>query len=440
MFVTINAASVAKIWPLSSVTPKSGRISKDLNSRFKPLPYLWWRTIWNLTQVRVTATRLRWRFFSILVEDRAKIERLPNLIDLSLNENPLGVIPSFHQTKILFLSLQNTSLISAEFPSSYNASFLQTISLNGNKIRSINEKDLLALRNTNLDKLHLHNNELSSIDRNAFVPLTKLQALSLKNNRLTSCEFLPTLPLLSAINLDGNQFVSLPQELSLESKIQVYSFKQNSISTIDESSPLHTWWKKNYTNKIVYLANNSLDCCQSVWLIRFLKSSRQFVGDAASLECAGPPELMRKKLISLDPDQLNCDGGSGRTRWTVGRIIGVLFGSIATTVIMALMVILTIRSVRRRRSLSGYRPIDGSDDSSRPLLLPPATYYDDARLPIDTADDEDSDSIYTSVSRARSTTHSEATTLPSHTGTDAIDGSLVEGSRISEAALIPPLH
>ena len=374
------------------------------------------------------------------MDDRAKIECLPNLIDLSLNENPLGVIPSFNQTKILFLSLQNTSLISAEFPSSYNASSLQTISLNGNKIRSINEKDLLVLHNANLDKLHLHNNELSSIDRNAFVPLTKLQALSLKNNRLSSCEFLPTLPLLSSVNLDGNQFVSLPQELSLESKIQVYSFKQNSISTIDESSPLHTWGKKNYTNKIVYLANNSLDCCQSIWFIRFLKLSPQFVGDAAALECAGPPELVRKKLISLDPDQLNCDGGSGRIGWKVGRVVGVVVGSVAGAAIIALVVIFIVKSVRRQRSQSGYRPIDGSNDSSRPPLLPSATYDENDRLlPIDTADEDDLDSIYATVRQVRNTTDSEAPRAPSHTGTDAIDGSLVGGSQITEAALIPRL-
>lgn len=347
---------------------------------------------------------------------------------------------------IQFLSLQNTSLISAEFPPSYsNASSLQTISLNGNKIRSIAEKDLLVLRNTNLHKLHLHDNELSTIDRNAFAPLSKLQALSLKNNRLASCDFLPTLPLLSAINLDGNQFVSLPQELSLESKIQFYSFQRNSISTIDESSPLRTWWEKNATTKVVYLANNSLDCCRSIWLVRLLKLSPKFIGDAASLVCAGPSELAGKKLISLDPDQLNCDGGSGRTWWTVGRIIGVTVGIGAFTFIIVLAVILIVKLVRRRRrARSGYAPIDGFDDSSRPPpLLPPAaaaSYHEyDQRLPIDIVDDDDDRySISTSASRARSMTSSEAPTLRSNRGIYAADSSPVEGSQISVAALIPP--
>ena len=433
MFVKISVANVAWIQSLSIVTRQMEE------SRWSGVSTCYWYLDigQKLSQIRYRFERLllvSWKAcLFLLADDRAKIECLTNLIDLSLNENPLGVIPPFHKINIQFLSLQNTSLTSAAFPPSYsNVSSLQTISLNGNTIRSITEKDLLVLRNTNLHKLHLHDNELSTIDRNAFASLSKLQALSLKNNRLASCDFLPTLPLLSAINLDGNQFVSLPQELSLESKIQFYSFQRNSISTIDESSPLRTWWEKNSTNKVVYLANNSLDCCRSIWFIRLLKSSAKFVGDAASLVCAGPSELAGKKLIGLDPDQLNCDGGSGRTWWTVGRIIGVTVGIGAFTLIIVLAMILIVKSVRQRRARSGYAPIDGSDDSSHPPPpLPPESYYE-------VEDNNDRYSINTSVSRTRSMASSEAPTLQSNRGIYAADSSPVEGSQISVAALIPP--
>lgn len=296
----------------------------------------------------------------ILGEDRSVIENLPSLTDLSLNENPLVTIPPFNDSKIRSLSLHDTLLTSAVFPSSYFASLLQTISLSDNEIRSINEDDFINLRNSKVNSLKIDSSSLSSIHPNAFNKLVQLQSLSLKNNQLKSCEFLPTLPLLASIKLDGNQFTSLPQELSVRKNIKSVFFTNNFISVIDESSPLHTWMKMNYTDMKIYLANNTFDCCKSLWFIRFLNTSSKFIGDASLLKCATPTEYAGKFLTKLNPDQMNCGGIiPNKSWWTTARVIGVSVGG-AVTLLILLIVIAVLN--RRGRSLSEYTEIGGIDD------------------------------------------------------------------------------
>jgi hypothetical protein len=369
---------------------------------------------------------------ALLGNDRAKIENLTKLIDLSLNENPLGIIPPFINTKIRFLSLRDTSLISAEFPSCYNGSSLQTVTLSDNEIRSIKENDFIVLRNLKLSRLNLDSASISIIDQNAFNPLTQLQSLSLQNNQLKSCEFLPNIPLLSSIKLDGNQFTSLPQQLSTPGKIKTYSFTQNSISTIDESSPLYKWLKMNYTNIKIYLANNSLNCCSSFWFIRLLKTSPQFVADASLLTCATPSKFTGKLLIKLNPDEMDCtNDDSNKSRLTAGEIIGIV---IITVLIIGTTIAIIFFRCRRRPSRSGYRPIDGIDDH-------PYANIDESISggPVFPILDEDDDRLST-LARAVSTrtiAESEAPTNTINPGTYAVDGSQAGDSEIQEAALIP---
>ena len=359
--------------------------------------------------------------------DRAKIENLTSLIDLSLNQNPLGTIPPFNNTKIQFLALHDTSLTSATFPSSYTNSLLRTISLSSNKLRSIKVDDFIVFRNSTLSKLHLDDASISTIDPMAFSSLAQLQSLSLKNNQLKSCEFLPNLLLLSSIHLDGNQFTSLPQELSTPKKIKSYSFQRNAISIIDESSPLFKWWKANYTDIKIYLANNSFDCCSSLWFIRLLKSSPQFVPDASLLTCATPLAYAGKSLLKLDPEQMNCSGGDhGKSWWTTGRIIGIVFGTCVTIGMITAGII--VFYFRPRPTRSGYLPIDQTDEDP---------YSDiDASLshgPAFLRTDEDAPSRHPYAGSIRNLGQSEA---PTYGGISAVDGSQVGGIQ-SEDTSIP---
>ena len=328
------------------------------------------------------------------------------------------------------LSLQDTSLTSAAFPSSYVNSLLQTISLSSNKLRSIKSDDFTVFRNSKLAKLHLDDASISSIDLTAFLPLTQLQSLSLQNNQLKSCDFLPNLPLLSSINLDGNQFTSLPQELSIPRKIKTYQFRRNAISVIDDTSPLYKWWKANYTDIQIYLANNSFDCCSSLWFIRFLKMAPRVIADASLLTCTTPLIYAGQSLLKLDPDRMTCSADDHW--WTTARILGIVFG-IFVIIITTIVAVIIVLYFRRRPSRSGYLPIDQIDEdlynNIDPQLPggPPFARSDD--------DHDDAHSRYTYADSIRSFPQSEAPTNTTY-GMLASDTSQAGGLQAQETSSV----
>ena len=295
-----------------------------------------------------------------VVEDRWKIGNLTKLKDLNLNGNPLGEIPPLNLPFIQSLTLQDTSLTSASFPSTYsNAVLLQRISLSHNRLRTITVDDFVALKDARLAKLSLEDTSLTQIDRNAFSPLTRLQSLSLNENQLKSCEFLSPLLVLSSIKLDQNRFTSLPEQLTAPNDIKSFSFKGNLISVIDDSSPLYIWQKKNFTNLKVYLANNTIDCCQSRWFIQFLTTSSSLIGDASSLVCATPPSYAGQKLIALHPNEMNCSGVTRGKLWLL-----ITLSSAGALLLVTIIVLVILVVLRRQRSRSGYTEIDGVDEPS----------------------------------------------------------------------------
>ncbi|CAF1676469.1 unnamed protein product [Rotaria magnacalcarata] len=100
----------------------------------------------------ITLTLIRNQLKFDTVTDRAKIENLSLLVDLSFNQNIFGIIPPFNRAKIRSLSLQDNS---------------------NNKIRWINVEDFLSLRDSQLTKLSIDSSSISKIDQNAFTQLKK---------------------------------------------------------------------------------------------------------------------------------------------------------------------------------------------------------------------------------------------------------------------------
>jgi hypothetical protein len=222
--------------------------------------------------------------------------------------------------------------------------------------------------------------------------------------------------LLSSIKLDGNQFTVLPQELSTLNNIKTYFFTNNLISIIDETSPLYIWSKKNYTNIQIYLANNSFDCCQSLWFIRFLKTSSHFVADAQLLKCLKPSIYAGQQLVTLNPDKMDCGGTPpSDSWWTVGRIVGVTVGGLLTVLVL-ISVIVTF--THRAQIRSGYTEIDGIDDplptapistSYDPIPTAPISPSNDLLFPAYGQDDDTISSYSTAVTR-----HTTGSQAPTH--------------------------
>lgn len=334
---------------------------------------------------------------------------MTQLKTLSLNTNPLGTIPPFNITKLQTLSLQDTSLTSAKFPDSYATCSVQRISLNNNKIPSITADDFTSLKNSQVKRLNIDSSAVSSIDQNAFTPLSDLQSLSLQRNLLKTASFISSVRSLASVELDGNQFTQLPQELAAPKTLRIFSFTNNSIAVIDESSPLHAWTKINVTGLKINLTNNPFDCCQSLWFIRFLSTSSQFVPDAAQLKCARPANYAGQLLIKLNPDMMACGQPSpSQSWWTIDRIIGVSIGGILITVLAITGGIFLFR--RQQRLRSGYVEIDGSVDPSPPTAPP----LPSSHLPFPPyGEEEDDDDAGSSISAAV-TTHASASHAPTY--------------------------
>ncbi len=288
------------------------------------------------------------------------INNITSLKSLVLSDNPLETIPELTLSHLVNLQLENTHLQTVTFPKSYeNCTNLQSIVLSNNtliKLTSDNFKSLPSLTKITIDNAQLH-----SIDEDAFTNLSKtLQTISLESNLLNSAEFLSIMPNLLSVNFDNNQFKQLPKEMSKPGQIKHFSFRNNQIDTIDESSPLFYLTKTNLSDIEIYLSNNPFECCQSRWFIRYLTGSKNLVKDSSNLTCALPKSLAGQRLIDLHADLIHC---SHEPKIHVRKFVLILL-SLAGVVMFIIFVVgatLYRRNklhIRRRR---GYQVIQGDD-------------------------------------------------------------------------------
>ncbi|CAF1544682.1 unnamed protein product, partial [Didymodactylos carnosus] len=303
--------------------------------------------------------------------DIEKIQNLTSLKHLTLSGNPLNTIPAFNNTNIQTLTMQRAQINSANFPKTYNGSSLQIISLSDNNIRLIGDNDFLSLKNKKLLKLDITHNQLNKISITAFEIFSQsLQSLALSQNSLSSCEFLATLKNLASIKLDQNKFTSLPEQLLIPNNIKNYFFTQNSIKIIDQSSPLSTWIKKNLTGINIYLKDNPLDCCGSLWLIENLKNSnKRYIADANLLTCTTPIQYFGKRLIDLQPTEMNCVI-QPQFKLSIAEIVGISVGSVFLVAFVTVFVIILTKR-RQRSHLRHYERIpDNDEEPPLPPLFP----------------------------------------------------------------------
>ncbi|CAF1557702.1 unnamed protein product [Rotaria magnacalcarata] len=186
----------------------------------------------------------------------------------------------------------------------------------------------------------------------------------------------------------------------------------------------------NTTNVQVFLANNTFDCCLSLWFIRFLKTSPQFVPDVSLLTCATPLSFTGKLLIKLNPDDMNCGSDIPSKSWlTIGRIIGIAIRSACLLILSVAMVYIYNR---RYPSRSGYIPISEHDDL---YSNPNALFSERLKIPI-REDDDDQLLTHHDFGSRRSLAQSDVLTQATTEGIYATDGSVAGDSHIQEAILI----
>ena len=240
------------------------------------------------------------------MDDLTKINNITSLKSLVLTNNPLSTIPELSLPHLVNLQLGNTYLKTAVFPKSYeNCTSLQSIVLSNNALNKLTADNLKSL--SSVRKLLLDNAQLNAIEQNAFISLSKtLQSISLQSNSLKSAEFLSTMPNLLSINFDNNKFKELPKEMIVPNRIKHFFFRNNSIDTIDEFSPLSYWMKNNISDIEIYLNNNPFDCCQSRWFLHYLTTPENLVKDSSNLTCASPKHFVGQRLLDLHLDLTDC--------------------------------------------------------------------------------------------------------------------------------------
>lgn len=307
---------------------------------------------------------------SSLVDDLIKINNLTSLKSLVLSNNPLGIIPQLFLPNLIDLQLENTSLTTAVFPRSYeNCTNLQYLTLSKNNLTEITSDQLKffpLLRNISLDNVGFH-----SINPTTFLNhSTTLQSLSLQSNSLKSAEFLSFISHLHSINFDKNSFDQFPKELIPLIELKHLSFRDNHIHTIDESSFLFTWMKRNLSDIEIYLSNNPIDCCQSRWFLRYLIGPKNLVRDSHDLLCASPKLFAGKRLLDLHIDLMDCsDGPFYPSTVHLSKIILILL-SLCCIVIFILFVVGATLYRRNRfhfRRRQGYQIIRNGDDDHRQI-------------------------------------------------------------------------
>lgn len=283
---------------------------------------------------------------------------------LVLSNNPLGIIPQLSLPHLTILQLENTSLTTAAFPTSYeNCTNLQYLTLSNNNFTEITSdhlKFLPSLRNISFDNVGFH-----VIDPNTFLNHSStLQSLSLQSNSLKSAEFLSTISNIHSINFDNNSFDQFPKELIPLIQLKHLSFRNNQIHTIDESSPLFSWMKRNLSDIEINLSNNPIDCCQSRWFLRYLNGPKNLVQDSHDLVCASPKLFSGKRLLDLHIDLMDCsDGPFYPSNVHMSKIILILL-SLSCIVIFILFVVGATLYRRNRfhfRRRQGYAIIRGDD-------------------------------------------------------------------------------
>ncbi|CAF3423817.1 unnamed protein product [Rotaria socialis] len=221
-----------------------------------------------------------------------------NLKILSLKNNRLNYINLSILTRLghlekLYLSsnklTQWSSTINNIFPS------LEILELDRNYLSVISSLNAPKLKQLNLDENYLGN----KIDKKIFSNLPSLERLQLRDNQIESIDINAFRnSRLQALDLTNNSFTLMPLLNNLNETLQILSLRLNQIRTIDKLTI------NSYQALLTFeIDKNPLDCdCHLYKIIQdLIRSKTKLTG-----QCQTPSNHRNISLIDLSDEQLSC--------------------------------------------------------------------------------------------------------------------------------------
>jgi len=160
-----------------------------------------------------------------------------------------------------------------------------------------------------LRRIDLSNNEIRSIAADAFRNLKSLTSLVLYGNKITSLqsrlfEGLTSLQLL-LINANKIECIKADTFASLTS-LNLLSLYDNSIKSLPNGT-----FSGMTSLQTLHLARNPFYCdCSASWLVDWMT---QFPVETSGVRCEEPKVMHKRKMSTLRPEQLHCEGGKPKT-------------------------------------------------------------------------------------------------------------------------------
>ncbi|XP_056613905.1 platelet glycoprotein V [Triplophysa dalaica] len=209
---------------------------------------------------------------------------LPNLIQLTLYKNPLITLPDQlvgHMPRLQELYLFETSLV--------------TVPWN------------LFANMTGLTSLNLHlNDNLTSLPKDLFCCLPKLNKLSIKNNNLLELppDIFSSLPGLQILLLNENKLWTLPEQIFRHTpRLRKLDLNNNHLRYLSGDVFLHAG-----TLTVLSLSGNRWNCdCRIMGIVEWIQENPTIVNDLdKGVACVEPYQLQGRPLQSLTHEDLHC--------------------------------------------------------------------------------------------------------------------------------------
>lgn len=239
---------------------------------------------WNTENSRLSVRDVLFRQNAAAASDSIEDHVFSNLIHLDVSYVPMRMISDHDFTgmpKLQLLTLTNNNISSVDSNAFKNLVDLVVLNLDGNHISSLSDGQFDNLKK--LKRLHLRSNNLSVLNESQLIGLDNLMTLDLQNNHIGQIDtFVQTLNSLETFNVKWNKIM----HISVEAVDKIRNFNQ------------------------VYIDSNPYWCtCSLIQLLTAYKAD-PIVFINRDVSCFGPNELKHVRFEDVDLNDLPCNGAN----------------------------------------------------------------------------------------------------------------------------------